>query len=73
MGAKGMPGPLRCKLGLWFHLQQAAFCKMEQIYFTSFGVCFTGEIMSHEHSPVPSPLHPKSNNSNHKGLEHCCM
>ena len=70
MGAKGIPDPLRCKWELSFHLKQSAFRKMEQTYFGSFGLSLTGEIfLSHEHSPVTSPLQSKSNNGNRKGLE----
>ena len=74
MGAKGMPGPLRCKWELSFHLQESAFRKIEQSCFAIFGLSLTGEIfLSHESSPATSPLHPKSNNGNHKGLEHLWM
>ena len=71
MGTKGMPGPLRCKWELSFHLEQSAFCKMEQIYLVIFSLSLTGEIsLSQERSPATSPLHLKSNNGNLKGLEH---
>ena len=38
-----MPGQLKCKWELSFHLQQSAFRKMEQIYFAIFGLSLTGE------------------------------
>ena len=64
------PDPLRCKWELSFNLKQSAFRKMEQTYFGSFGLSLTGEIfLSHERSPVTSPLQSKSNNGNRKGLE----